>query len=250
VPTIAAPQVTPVLAGKPHVALLPGLDGTGELFFPIVPLLRDYFEVHVVRYGDEAGFDDYVECAAKQLPANVSLSLVAESFSGPVAIRLLAGKQFDFEASVLCATFCKSPLPVLTRLSRYLPEKLFGSHVLSRAVVDLWVTGSAAKPEVSRKARELLQRVDPGQFKRRIGVVNDVDVSAQLQAVDVPLLYIQAESDRVVLADSGAEIMKHAKNIRLEKVSGSHMILQTRPEKCAEMIIDHVTRSREIVPNR
>jgi len=175
---------------------------------------------------------------------DVPLSLVAESFSGPIAIRLLAKKEFDFAPSVLCATFCKSPLPVLSRLAGYMPEKLFGSHALSRTVVDLWVTGSGAEPELVGKAQELLHRVAPETFKRRIGIVDDIDVSAELKTVEAPLLYIQATRDRVVFADSGAEIVKQAQNIRLEKVDGSHMILQTRPEKCAELIIEHILGTR------
>ena len=234
----------PGLADKPHIALLPGLDGTGELFFPILPLLRDRFEVHVLSYGDECSFDHYVASAAEQLPRQVSLSLVAESFSGPIAIRLLAEKKFDFGPSVLSATFCRSPLPMLSRLAAFMPEKLFGSHALSRVVVDSWVTGSAAAPELADKARDLLQRVGPGTFKRRIGIVADVDVSAELKTIGVPLLYIQAARDRVVFADSGAEILRHAQNIRLEKVDGSHMILQTRPAECAELIIAHVLGRR------
>jgi pimeloyl-[acyl-carrier protein] methyl ester esterase len=235
---------------KPQLALLPGLDGTGELFFPILPLLRERFEVHVLSYGDEPGFDDYVASAAEQLPGGVPLSLVAESFSGPVAISLLASKRFDFGPSVLCATFCKSPLPVLSRLAGYMPEKLFGSHALSRTVVDLWVTGSGAEPTLVGKAQELLHRVAPETFKRRIGIVDDIDVSEELKSVEVPLLYIQATRDRVVFADSGAEIVKQAQDIRLEKVDGSHMILQTRPERCAELIVEHVLGTRDTESGR
>ena len=63
----------------------------------------------------------------------------------------------------------------------------------------------------------------------------------KIKSIAVPLLYIQATKDRIVLANSGAEIMKHAKNMKIEKVAGSHMILQTQPEKCAELISSHVT---------
>jgi pimeloyl-[acyl-carrier protein] methyl ester esterase len=237
-------EVTDTLHGDPHIALLPGLDGTGELFSPIVPFLEKHFEIHVVRYTDEFTFSDYVESAAAQLPKNGSISLVAESFSGPIAISLLASKNPIFQASVLSATFCKSPLPFLTQISKHLPEKLFSSNPVSKAFLDLLITGGDANSDVRKKARELLGKVNPKQFQSRINIINEINVSQELKDIEVPLLYIQATKDRIVLADSGSEIMKHAKNLKIERVAGSHLILQTQPEKCAELIINHVTSNK------
>lgn len=234
------------MSNKPHVALLPGLDGTGELFFPIIPLLEKHFEVHVVRYTDELTFNDYVESASTQLPENNPVSLVAESFSGPIAVALLASKNSKFQASVLSATFCKSPLPFLTQVSSYLPAKLFSSNPASKMFLDLCVTGSDASPEVKNMARELLEKVSPSQFHNRIKLVDEVDVAEKLKDIELPLLYIQATKDRIVFAGSGNEMMRHAKNLKIEQVDGSHMILQTQPEKCAELIINHVTSNKRM----
>ncbi len=234
-------EVTVALSNKPHIALLPGLDGTGELFSPIIPFLENHFEIHVVRYTQERTFDDYVGSAADQLPQGCYVSLVAESFSGPIAISLLAKKERDFGASILSATFCKSPLPLLSQISKHLPEIAFTSNPVSKAVLDLLVTGSDAIPEVKSKAKELLETVSPDQFQNRVNIVNEVDVTNDLKDIEVPLLYIQATRDKIVFKDSGTEIMKNAKDLQIEKVEGSHMILQTQPERCAELIISHVT---------
>ncbi|MCP3869056.1 MAG: hypothetical protein GY703_13330 [Gammaproteobacteria bacterium] len=229
------------MTDKPHIVLLPGLDGTGELFFPIVPLLENHFEVHSVSYTNELTFDDYVESAQAQLPANGPVSLVAESFSGPIAITLLSSNSSNFQASVLSATFCRSPLPLLTQVSKYLPEKLFSSNPASKVFLDYLVTGSDADSRVRKKALEILEMVSPSQFQNRINIVNEVNVTDTLKDIEVPLLYIQATRDRIVFSRSGTEMTKHAKNLRLTEVDGAHMILQTQPEKCAELIISHVT---------
>jgi pimeloyl-ACP methyl ester carboxylesterase len=225
---------------KPHIALLPGLDGTGELFSPIIPFLEKHFEVHVVKYSDELSFDDYVESAASQLPAR-PVSLVAESFSGPIAIELLANRNLKFEASVLSATFCKSPRPLITRAAKYLPQKFFTSHPLSRLFLDWFVTGRAADAAVRSNAQRLLDQVSPAVFQKRIDLLNEIDVTPYLKTIEVPLLYIQATRDKIVLQNSGNEIVKNARRLKLMRVDGSHMILQTRPEKCAELIVEHVT---------
>ncbi len=216
------------------------------MFFPIIPFLEDHFEVHVVKYTDQLTFDDYVESAARQLPNNGPVSLVAESFSGPIAMTLLAKKKANFQASVISATFCKSPLPLLTQLSKYVPEKLFTSNPASKAFLKFFLTGSDANSDVRNKTFELLKKAAPSQFQNRIGLVNEVDVMKELKKIEVPLLYIQATKDRIVLADSGTEIMKHAKNMEIERVEGPHMILQAQPEKCAELIINHVNSNKRM----
>jgi len=199
-----------------------------------------------VRYIQERTFDDYVESAFDQLPQSCSISLVAESFSGPIAISMLAKKQREFGASVLSATFCKSPLPLLSQFSKHLPEIAFTTNPVSKVVLDLLVTGSDASREVKNKAKELLERVQPNKFQERINVVNELDVTYQIKDIDVPLLYIQASKDKIVFKESGIEIMKHAKNLVIEKVEGSHMILQTQPERCAELIVRHVTSNKRM----
>lgn len=226
---------------KPHIVLLPGLDGTGELFFPIIPFLENHFEIHVVKYTNQITFSDYVEGAEKQLPTGVPVSLVAESFSGPIAMSLLAMDRSRFHASVLSATFCKSPLPLLTGISKHVPEMLFSSNPASKAFLDLLVTGSNASPEIRSKSRELLDKVSRRKFQQRIVLVNEVNMVEELKKIEVPLLYIQATKDRIVLSDSGAEIMKHTKNMQIIKVDGPHMILQVQAKRCADLIINHVT---------
>lgn len=234
---------------KPHIALLPGLDGTGELFFPIIPFLENHYEIHVVKYTDQVTFSDYVEGAEKQLPRGVPVSLVAESFSGPIAMSLLATDRSRFQASVLSASFCKSPLPFLTRLSKHVPELLFGSNPASKAILDLLVTGGNASPEIRSKLGELFDKVSRRKFQERIGLVNEVNMVEALKEIEVPLLYIQATKDRIVLPDSATEIMKHIKNIEMVKVEGPHMILQVQAIRCADLIVSHITSNHRMPSN-
>ena len=205
--------------------------------------------IHVVRYDQERTFEEYVESAASQLPVVSETSLVAESFSGPIAISLLANRKTKLCASVLSATFCKSPLPFLSRMSKYLPELFFASNPFSKIILDQIVTGNEASKEVKNKAKELLDTVSPSQFQNRVEIVNAVDVTDELKDIDVPLLYIQATRDKIVFQQSGKEIMEHAKNLRIERVEGSHMILQTQPRRCAELIISHVTSNNRMQPD-
>ena len=189
------------------------------MFFPIIPFLENHFEVHVVKYSDEISVDDYVESALAQLPTSVPVSLLAESFSGPIAITLLADKRLNFLASVLSATFCKSPLPLLTRAANYLPERLISGNSVSIFFLDYFVMGRKSNPDVRQKLREVVKKVSPDQRRNRIKLVSKVDVTDKIKSIAVPLLYIQATEDIVVPANSGREILKHANKMKIEKVS-------------------------------
>ena len=83
-------------ADKTRVALLPGLDGTGENFAPIIPHLEQACSVQVIRYTNEQTFNDYVRSAERQLSGNNPVSLVAESFSGPIAISLIRRQPWQY----------------------------------------------------------------------------------------------------------------------------------------------------------
>ena len=93
---------------------------------------------------------------------------------------------------------------MLTKISKHVPEMLFSSNPASKAFLDLFLTGRNANFDVRSKSRELLKKVGGHKFKERIGLVNEVNMIEELKEIEVPLLYIQASEDRIVLSDSGA----------------------------------------------
>jgi len=225
------------LSSKHHVVLLPGLDGTGDLFFPIRPYLDKQFDVHIIKYSSESTLAQCVDSAEEQIPADVPVSLIAESFSGPVALALLARNMFNYRASVLSATFVKTPLPWLTKIAKHLPNSLISNSIINRKVMDFFASDDKTSNKVKSMSYKLLDIVSPADFKARINIINKTDVSNQLDVIDIPLLYIQAINDRVVPARIGLEMRDANKNITLTHVDGPHMILQSRPQVCADIIM-------------
>jgi len=114
--------------------LLPGLDGTGDLFAPLIPHLEPEFELSVVEYSTQDSLADLVETALAQLPNKRNISLIAESFSGPVAISILAQGGALFGPSVLCATFTKSPYRYLAKLAKRLPVSMWDLDSIKEAL--------------------------------------------------------------------------------------------------------------------
>jgi pimeloyl-[acyl-carrier protein] methyl ester esterase len=76
----------------PAIVLLPGMDGTGALLVDLAAALGTEFDVIVVSYPVDRALDYAAleRIARSRLPSNGPHVLVAESFSGPIAISIAA----------------------------------------------------------------------------------------------------------------------------------------------------------------
>ena len=225
---------------RPTLVLMPGLDGTGKLFAPIIPLLEPHFELVVVTYPDLDSFTDYVDCAQNQLPATPGFSLLAESFSGPVAMTLMAQRPDLIGPSVLCATFARSPLAALTRMANYVPEQMFSIGALNEFCLDVFKIDDEDSSETQPLPLNVTEQLDGTLLKHRISVLSRIDVSALLPNIQVPILYLHAERDRIVSENDAQMMQEYLPNVDRVDIDAPHLLLQTRPQQCAELIVKHV----------
>lgn len=219
---------------------MPGLDGTGKLFAPIIPYLESQFDLVFVTYPDLNSFNDYVECAQYQLPDTPGFSLLAESFSGPVAMALMANQPGQIGPSVLSATFARSPLPALTRMSNYVPEQIFSIGALNEFCLDVYASNDEDQSETQPLPLNVTEQIDGALLKHRISVLSRIDVSALLPQIEVPILYLHAVRDRIASETDAKMIQEYLPNVRRVDIDAPHLLLQTQPRRCAELIFEHV----------
>jgi len=95
-----------------ELILLPGLDGTGELFAPFIEALGG-FTTEVVSYPPDRAmsYAEHETFARAKLPSDEDYVLLAESFSGPVGIAIATATPARLKGLILCATFASNPLP-------------------------------------------------------------------------------------------------------------------------------------------
>jgi pimeloyl-ACP methyl ester carboxylesterase len=219
---------------------MPGLDGTGKLFAPIIPLLQAQFDLTVITYPDLDTFNDYVDCALHQLPDTPGYSLVAESLSGPVALALMAQRRGQIGPSILTATFARSPLAALTRMAGYVPEQMFSIGALSEFCLDVGETGDDDFTETQPLPPHVTALLDGTLLKHRISVFSRLDVSALMPDIDVPILYLRATRDRIVSETDARMMQERLPRINRIDIDGPHLLLQTRPQQCANLIDKHL----------
>lgn len=136
--------------------LMPGFDGTGELFSPLIAALSPHHRPAVIRYRDERTFDDYVDTVNAALPDRDAI-LIAESFSGPIALGLIARHPGKIRCAILCATFVESPFHTLTKLARFVPTPLFGLNVGHRAMLSQFCVDDRCDPALMNQALAVIQ---------------------------------------------------------------------------------------------
>ncbi len=225
------------------LVLLPGLDGTGLLFGPLVAALPAGVRAEVMRYpaDRELTYGTLAAEVAAGLPRGGPFLLVGESFGGPLAVLLAAGRPAGLVGVVLCATFVTCPWPALGRLVRPLvrplPFRLYPAY--KRAVHR---TRREPAPGSWAAAAAVSRLVRPAVIAGRVRMVLSVDVREALRACPVPILYLRGSHDRLVPAGNLRQIRAIRPDVSAVTIASSHQVLQKRPAETAAAMVEFVRR--------
>ena len=217
---------------RARLVLLPGLDGTGILLRDFREALGRHRRTILVSYPTEPNLDYAALKGIAQfhLPRRKPFILLAESFSGPIAISIAADHPAGLRGLILTCSFARNPIPILAPLRpliRMLPFRWAPVSLLA------WPTlGRFGTPALRSQLGEALSRVSPSVIRKRLSAVVEVDVSALLARVDVPVLYLIASEDRLV-PRSASDELSAIPRIRFAEIEGPHFLLQARPSAAA-----------------
>jgi len=226
------------LPSETKLVLLPGLDGTGELFSEFVAALAGELETKTVRYPTEqclsyAELEDFVRAAC---PISGPFMLLAESFSTPLAIKYAASNPVNLEGLVLCAGFATSPVRGWRRVLGSLFAPLVFRIPMPKLAAKLWLIGPDASPSLLAAVRSAVSSVQSKVLAARLRAVLGCDVRAELCRVAVPILYIQAQQDRLVSASCLEELQRIKPQMAVTVLEGPHLLLQREPRRAAEVV--------------
>lgn len=230
-----------------RLVLLPGLDGTGELFAPFIDALGG-FRAQVVAYPPDRAmtYAEHESFARGKLPSEEDFVLLAESFSGPIGICIAAAAPPRLKGLILCATFASNPLPVLGPLS-----KLVGAAPALRlppALVAPWLYAGRSSRELRRAHAQAMSRVSPSTLRARVAAILAVDCRAQLRRIEVPMIYLRAGKDRLIPTSAGRAIQQLRPDCEFTEIDAPHFLLQTEPEACVAAVMSFVHRRTGVPP--
>ncbi len=219
-----------------RLVLLPGMDGTGELFAPLLSALPADPPPVVLRYPgaealDYASLETRVRLA---LPTDAPFVLLAESFSGPLGAAIAATPPPNLRGLILCASFVRSPLPRLA-LARPLADWLPVTWLPRRGLHAL-LLGPYATPGLRGAVDDAVAQVAPAVMRARLKAVMSADQTAAFATVRLPVLYLRARHDRLVSSAAAALVQRLAPQTRIVDIDAPHCLLQAAPRPAAEAI--------------
>ena len=217
--------------------MLPGLDGTGQLFAPLFPHLPPQLEPLVVSYAahEALSYRELLPLVLRSLPKSGQFIVLAESFSGPLGVLAAAQQPRGLLALILVASFVRSPVPRALALA----APLVRAWLLSAAPSTLQyrvLLGRSASAQLQAQLREAVAAVPAGVLAARVRSVLTVNVVAELAAVKVPILYLAASNDVLVRPRSLRLIQRIAPQVQAATIASPHLILQTASSDAATAI--------------
>ena len=223
--------------------ILPGMDGSGRLLRGFVEALAPEISADVAAYPPTRvlGYDSLLALVHARVPRDEPFLLIGESFSGPLAIRIAAASPQGLAGLVLCASFASSPQPWFGPLGPILrlPFPKPPVELLMPLMMGRWKT-----PEWTQLERQALDPVTSQVARRRLSEVLRVDARDALARVHCPVLYLQANHDRLVPRRCWRDVQRILPQARRVCLDGPHFILQHQPVEAALAIKQKVFGDR------
>ncbi|GIX21925.1 MAG: hypothetical protein KatS3mg121_0708 [Gammaproteobacteria bacterium] len=221
--------------GLPHIHMLPGFDGTGLLFRPLTEAFGYRCRTTSLCYEDELTLEDHLASVSAQLPPR-NVILLAESFSTPIALHLMARQPARFRAAILVVGFARNPFG--NWLGRWVADSFLGDNALETLLLNRCCDRDDVPPRVCELVREAQQWVSAAMVRARVHLVAGLDNPPDLSRIAAPVLYIRAKRDKLVSARLREELFEGLPQIALKAVDGPHLVLQTHPRACADAILN------------
>jgi pimeloyl-[acyl-carrier protein] methyl ester esterase len=217
--------------------LLPGLDGTGELFASFVAAAPQGISTIVVNYPTSKTSIDVLERHARKKLTS-SCIVIAESFSGPIGARVAADDRV--RALILCNSFIGSP--ILPALRHLVIAPLFVIP-LPAFLFRFLLLGSRANASLVENAQSALRRLPAGVVAHRIRQVLQTEEQSTVRSLRKPVLYLRGLGDNLVSERSWRALHTVCPHAQIVRIQGPHMLLQVLPDECWTAILRFVRES-------
>jgi len=227
------------------IIFLPGIDGTGISFEPFGKILPQDVKVQVINYPTDRllSFEETVQCARDQIhPDQEGAIVLAESFSGPVAIALVGSGQLKAKCLILCSTFARPPKPLLLKVLGYLRLESLIQLPIPRFVFKHMVEGGEEAADLFLGLWERVKVLVPAKvLVHRLNMIRQMDVRGFLPKLAVPCCYIQATGDRSIPASALFDFIDLVPDLKVIRIRGPHFILQAQPQASLTAIQNFVS---------
>jgi pimeloyl-ACP methyl ester carboxylesterase len=224
------------------LVLLPGMDGTGKLFAPFIAAIGTEFKTSVVAYptNEPLGYQELESIVRAALPVDEPFAILAESFSGPIAISIAKSCGPQLKGVVLVCTFVRNPRPAFAAL-RYVIGFLIALRPPVR-ILSYFLLNHFSTPALRSALAEALAGVSRRALWARLRAIVSLDVSSELKTFAVSVIYLRASRDRLVPFAAAKLISELCPIAEVNSIEAPHLLLQTVPDEAARTVAAFLRR--------
>ena len=198
---------------KDHLVLVPGIDGTGQLFYRQIPSLERDFTVTTTRLRDDAGkMDDLVADLHDQVervaPAGGRVTLLGESFGGALTLSYALAHPERIDRLVILNSFAHFGSPAMLWLGyQLLRATPWGMMHYVRQLNARRMHSPQTERDEIRRFHELMRHTTRQGYLSRLNILRDYDIRLHLPSIAAPVLYLAADGDTLVPSVAQARLM-------------------------------------------
>jgi pimeloyl-ACP methyl ester carboxylesterase len=216
------------------IILLPGLDGTAQLFRRFIQAAPPQLSLVPIPLPPEPlGYAELADGVTSLLPDG-RLVLIAESFAGPLAVAIT--RRRAIAGLILCNSFVSAPR---ARALRWLAVPSVMNLPPPALLLRRYLLGDRADEALVREVAATIASVSPAILAHRIRSVLTVDQSDVFAHCGAPTLYLRGTDDRLV-PDSSWRRMSRLRPMTMATVAGPHLLLQANPAAAWNAILPFI----------
>jgi len=196
----------------PAVVLVPGMDGTGRLFYRQTPLLARSFRVATYALRDDAAsmdvlVDDLASVIDAVSPTGRAI-VIGESFGGALSLSLALAHPEKIQALVILNSFPYFAPQHRLRLAIHgLGILPWGAMPLVRRLTASRMHSAHTHRDDIARFVELTRASTKEGYVGRLRILQQYDVRDRLHEIRRPTLFLAAEQDQLVPSVAQARLM-------------------------------------------
>jgi pimeloyl-ACP methyl ester carboxylesterase len=195
-----------------HLLLVPGIDGTGQLFYRQIPSLERRFRVTAMRLRDDAKtMDDLVvdlHDEVTRVAGDGRVTLVGESFGGALTLSYALAHPERINRLVILNSFAQFGSQARLWLGYHLLRATpWGMMRIIRQLNARRMHSPQTERDEIRRFHELMRASTRAGYLSRMLILRDYDIRSELPSIAAPVLFLAADRDTLVPAVEQARLM-------------------------------------------
>lgn len=220
--------------------LLPGLHGLATLLEPLMKQLGDV-KVECIEYPTDIpqSYDSLSSWLSNNVDWTKPRVLVAESFSGPLALRAAEAFPESIQSVVLAASFCNSPTTPNLAL---LPLRPLLMLKPTRTAIRHFLLGPDSSDDEVNSLRKIVAAIPSRILSQRVRSILKLQAEDCPSIKQTPMLILQAQDDNMIPWETQNQLRMQYPHATTHWLDSPHLILQNNPAESCTFIKQFISQ--------